>query len=405
MTSYYALAFVGQNANGILSWLTDTLAERAKLLDITLTKIDLLENNWPTKLNEALSKGQPLFCFGYQGFGMGLELDSGNLWNKLKVPFISLMGDAPFYSPKLHSTVGPSFFHVYASEDFQNVYHEFMQGQNFSVVYKGFYPPNPYAEQILWQDRDLEIVYVKTGVDPRQLLRGWDIFPAKLRAAVEDAVTSALSGQTKTIAQLVAHTCRDHNIDFGARKELFLRMCSEVDKYVRAVRAERMLREVMRHGGHIFGDWPHIEKANTPARFHGTISAEKLYEVYGRSKILVNVSPCTLKYVHERIVAAFLAKCFSISDATPFMHEALAAYSNFKSVDIDSVELSLQMDLRISEARYSASNLGPELSSMLEESKQRAEEEFGVDRFLNEILNLVATYRLEQESSFWSSDR
>jgi hypothetical protein len=63
------------------------------------------------------------------------------------------------------------------------------------------------------------------------------------------------------------------------------------------------------------------------------------------------------------------------------------------------------MDLRISEARYSASNLGPELSSMLEESKQRAEEEFGVDRFLNEILNLVATYRLEQESSFWSSDR
>jgi len=49
--------------------------------------------------------------------------------------------------------------------------------------------------------------------------------------------------------------------------------------------------------------------------------------------------------------------------------------------------------------------LGPELSSMLEESKQRAEEEFGVDRFLNEILNLVATYRLEQASSFWSSDR
>jgi hypothetical protein len=45
------------------------------------------------------------------------------------------------------------------------------------------------------------------------------------------------------------------------------------------------------------------------------------------------------------------------------------------------------------------------ISSMLEESKQRAEEEFGVDRFLNEILNLVATYRLEQESSFWSSDR
>ncbi|MGI9127682.1 MAG: hypothetical protein ACR2IG_05705 [Roseomonas sp.] len=405
MTSHYALAFVGQNANGILSWLTDTLAERAKLHDITLTKIDLVENNWPSKLNEALSKGQPLFCFGYQGFGMALEIDSGNLWNTLKVPFISLMGDAPFYSPKLHSIVGPSFFHVYASEDFQNVYHEFMNGQNFSAVYNGFYPSNPWANRISWQDRDLEIVYVKSGVDPEKLLRSWDIFPAKLRTAVEDAARSALRGQTKTIAQLVANACRNNNIHFGARKALFLRMCSEVDRYVRAVRAERMLREVMRHGGHVFGDWPHIEKANTRARFHGSVSAEKLYEVYGRSKILVNVSPCTLKYVHERIVAAFLTKCFSISDASPFMHEALAAYSNFKSVGIDSPELSDQMDLRINEIRYLATSSGAELSSMLEESKQRAEQEFGVDRFLNEILNLVAIYRLEQESSFWSSDR
>ncbi|MCA3358807.1 MAG: hypothetical protein ING02_12485 [Roseomonas sp.] len=405
MTSHHAVAFVGQNANGILSWLTDTLAERAKLLDITLTKIDLLENNWPAKLNAVLSKGQPLFCFGYQGFGMGLELDSGNLWSSLKVPFISLMGDAPFYSPQLHSTVGPGFFHVYASEDFQNVYHEFMRGQNFSVVYKGFYPPNPYAEQILWQDRDLEIVYVKTGVDPRQLLRGWDIFPARLRAAVEDAAKSALSGQTKTIAQLVAHACRDHNIDFGARTTLFLRMCTEVDKYVRAVRAERMLHEVMRHGGHIFGDWPHIEKTNTRARFHGTVSAEKLHEIYGRSKMLVNVSPCTLKYVHERVVAAFLSKCFSISDGTAFMTQELAAYPNFRSVDIDSPELSDQLDGRIGEVRYLASNAGLELSNMLDESKRRAEYEFGVDQFLNEIINLVSIYRLEQESSFWSHTR
>lgn len=405
MTKFTAIAFVGQNANNILTWLTDVLAERAKLFDISLTTIDLLEEGWPAKLNESLSNGPPMFCFGYQGFGMDLNVDAGNLWNTLKVPFISLMGDAPFYSPLLHSAVGPSFFHVYASEDFQQVYHDFMQGRNFSVVYKGFYPPNPWAEQTPWQDRDLEIVYVKSGVDPKNLLRNWDIFPTKLRAAAEDAARAALAGQSRTTAQFVADACRDKNIHFGARKAVFLRMCSEVDQYVRAVRAERMLREVMRHGGHIFGDWPHIEKANTRARFHGAVSADQLCELYGRSKILVNISPCTLKYVHERIVAAFLAKCFSISDATPFMHETLAAYPNFKSVDIDGTELSDQMDLRISEIRYLASNPAPELATMFEESKRRAEDEFGVDRFLDELLKLVAIHRLEQESTFWSSDR
>lgn len=405
MANFSAIAFLGHNANGILSWLTDTLAIRAKLYDISLTVIDLGDEGWPAQLNECLSRDKPLFCFSFQGFGVNLSSDSGNIWTKLGVPFISLMGDAPFYSPGLHVAKGPGIFHMYVSEDFQSFYRDFMKGPNLSLVYKGFYPPNPLADQFSWQDRDLELVYVKTGVDPDTIRRHWAEFPRVLRAVIEDAASSALAGQKDTIGEIVAESFSANAIAFGESQTLLFRACSEVDRYVRAVRAERMLRAVMRHGGHIFGDWPHIDKANTHARFHGTLPAEKLGDLYARSRILVNVSPCTVKFVHERIVAAFLAKAFSISDATPFVTEALAAYPNFMPVAIDSADLAGELAAHLSDIHRLSLNPDGDFPRMLENSRRRAEDEFGIDRFMVALLDLVSLHRLEQASSFWSFPR
>ena len=405
MSNISAIALVGQNDNSILSWLTEIFANRAKLYGISVTVIDLLDEGWPAKLNGCLAAGQPGFCFSFQGFGMGLTLEAGNLWTSLNIPFISLMGDAPFYSPGLHASEGSGFCHLYASEDFQQVYRDIMNGRNFSAVCGGFYPPNPRADQTPWHDRDLEIVYVKTGVDPEALRARWTALPNKMRGVVEDASAVALAGQKKTIGQIVVDAFAARTMRFGENKALLLRVCAEVDSYVRAVRAERMLREVMRHGGHIFGNWEHIEKTNSRARFHGRIPANQLDQVYARSRILLNVSPCTLKFVHERIASALMAKAFSISDGTPFLDQALASYPNFKSVLIDSAELPDQLDAHISDIRKMVASRDDDFLAMLDQSKRRAEDEFGVDRFIGEILEMVTMLNLERKSSFWSFPR
>jgi glycosyltransferase involved in cell wall biosynthesis len=189
---------------------------------------------------------------------------------------------------------------------------------------------------------------------------------------------------------------------FGEDKTLLLRACSEVDFYVRAVRAERMLREVMRHDGHIFGDWPHIDKVNTRARFHGTIPAENLYQLYSRSRILMNVLPCTMNFVHERIIAALMSEAFSISDGTDFVKQALVNYPNFKSVSIDSPALSDDLDLHISELRKLGSDHKNELQDMLRQSRLRAENEFSLDRLIGEILELASMFQVKKNSSFWT---
>ncbi|MCE2761204.1 MAG: hypothetical protein LW713_09255 [Acetobacteraceae bacterium] len=164
-----------------MSRLTDILAKRAELFGISVTVIDLLQEDSKTKLITCLESGRPSFCFSFQGIGMGLRVEAGNLWTSLNIPFISLMGDAPFYAPYLHAAEGPTLFHVYASEDFRQFYCDIMGGKNFSSVFGGFYPPNPLADETPWHDRDLEIVYVKTGVDSESLRAKWTEFPNKLR--------------------------------------------------------------------------------------------------------------------------------------------------------------------------------------------------------------------------------
>jgi hypothetical protein len=397
-----SIAFVGGNANGILTWATMAVAKRAKLYGISMNIIDLTEKGWAEKLNACLAQERPHFCFAFQGFGMDLRLEAGNLWTTLGVPFISVMGDAPYYSPALHSAVGSGFFHLYACDDFQKTYLESMAGRNFSAVIQGFYPINPLADAIPWHDRELEIVYVKTGVDPERLRSQWSALPAKMRDVLEDSSTTALAGQVKSIAEIVAECYSERGIHFGERLTLFLRSCSMVDSYVRAVRAQRMLHEVMRHGGHVFGDWPHIEKTNTQARFHGPVPADKLSEVYSQSRILMNISPSTTNFVHERILAAFFAKAFSVSDRTAFVDEKLRHYPNFSSVSIDSTNLPDEMNACLSTIRKIGSDRSLPAQEMLEESRQRAEDEFSLDRLILEILSFVDFFNIERNSSFWT---
>lgn len=405
MRSVSAIVFTGQSANGILSWFTEAFATRAKMLGIPVSLINLGDKDFPGKINKVLGEGRPGFCFSFQGFGMGLGVESGNLWDQLNIPFFSVMGDAPFHSPQLHASIGRSLYHLYVCEDFQEVYRNAMKGRNFSMVTDYFYPSNPFADDISWRERDLELVYVKTGVDPGKIRAQWSEFSKLLREILEDAASAALTIQEKSIGQIVADSFAVRNIYLGERITLYLRVCSAVDFYVRAVRAERMLRQVMRHSGHIFGAWPHVDSTNTRAKFHGSIPASELDRVYARSRILVNIAPSTVNYVHERILAAFMGKSFIISDGSAFVNKKLQAFKTFLSIPNNSSDLGDAFDARISEIRGMSVSARHDLAQMLEDSRRLAENEFGIDRFINEILDLALLHTIEEKSEFWKHPR
>lgn len=398
MTNLSALAFVGQNANGILAWWTQCIADRMARFGISVETFDLLQEGWPAKLESRLRQGRPDFCFSHQGIGMHLSLESGNLWTTLKIPFIAIMGDAPYQMPKLHEASGPGKYLLYGVKEFADFYAHFMRGKSFATVLLPGYPSNPLASALPWHKRDLELVFVKTGADPESFRAGWRSLPTLIREVVDQASQTALAGQKDPIGQIVADAFAAHQVHFGDRLSLFMHSCWLVDSYVRAVRADRMARQVMRHGGHIFGDWPHLQKQNSRGIFHGPIAASELNNLYSRSKILVNTVPCTLTGAHDRILASFLSKAFTLTDSSPARDESLGVYPSYRSAPIDDPGFADAVDMRLSEIRRMAiDRTGTQ--EMLDDVYAKAEERFGLDSFIAKMLELIFLDAFETKSS------
>jgi hypothetical protein len=400
MSSLTAIAFVGQNANGILAWWTQAIIERLKLHGVSAELIDMLQPDWSQRLNAMLEKGPPNFCFSFQGLGMGLEVEGRNLWTQLKVPFVSSMGDAPYQAPRLHAAVGEGLIHLYTAQDFYDFYTGIMKGKNIASVVSFGYPANPHANDIGWRDRDLELVYVKSGADPKAIRETWGELPSLLRDIIEGAVTAALAGEAQTIAQLVQRGFKSSNLHVGERLTLFLMICRQVDAYVRATRAERMAREVMRLGGHIFGDWPHLRAETSRARFHGSIPAKDLPKLYARSRILANVAPSTRTGIHERILAGFMSKAFILADESPFLTQGLEAYPSFMAVPIHGPDFADAMDARMAEIR--SADMADQAQQILDDIQIRAADEFGLDRFINAMLEFLFLRVVETKNEFYA---
>jgi hypothetical protein len=389
MAKLSAIAFFGESEAGMLAWWTKCIAERMKLYEISVETISFLDADWSSKLSALLNQRLPDFCFSFQGLGMQFANEAGHLWTALNIPFVSSMGDAPYWSPLLHSASGKTLAHLYASLDFQEFYLEFMKGRNFSAFVPFGYPSNPHANDVAWNKRDLDLVFVKAGVDPNALRAAWAEMPAMLREMLEEASEIALAGQTESIGRIVANVFSERRFDLNENNNPFMYSCQKVDAYVRATRADRMARQIMRHGGHIFGDWPHLDRGKSRAVFHGKIPAGQLNRLYARSRILVNTAPCTLTGMHERILAAFQAKAFILTDSSPFLEERLASYPSFKSVPIESAEFADILDARLLEIR----RLGAEpaaTQAMLDDVRVRAEAEFGLDQFISRMLEVVS---------------
>lgn len=277
----------------------------------------------------------------------------------------------------------------------------FFAGKNFATVLPFGYPTKLHANDTAWDQRDLELVYVKTGVNPEGIREPWGELPKMMRDVLEEASAAALAGQEETIGQIVANAYAARQIHFGERLTLFLRSCQYVDAYVRAVRADRMARQVMCHGGHLFGDWPHLDKANTRAVLHGALPATELDKLYARSRILMNTAPCTLTGIHERVLAAFQAKAFMLADGSPFLDTVLDDYPSFKSVPFNAPECANAFDVRIFEIRGTGKDTLA-TRDMLENAQRKAEEAFGLDRVISTMLEFVPLNKVEAESAFYA---
>lgn len=394
----YVLAFVGENENGILRWRTEMILKAFASRGLSYKLIDLRSEGWREDLKNTLAPGKPKFCFSFQGMGMGFTMANGeNIWTRIGVPFISLLGDNPYHAPSLHSAEEPGMCLLYACKDFFETYKDFMHGRSFACTFHTGYPEKTLTDQKPWSQRQHDIVFVKTAVNPKQLSAEWDSYPKKIRDILYDCAARILTGVDETVAVLCSQVFADREIHWGDRRELFLSTCSMVDRYVRAVRAERMVGALMQHNALIVGDWSYLDRSKSRAVFRRPIPAEELDALYAGSRIVVNTLPTVRFGVHERIISGLLSKTAVVSDTTPHLQQLLRDCPSFLGLEIDRETFQEQLGQTLGSCLAN-----PESAEHVETSAAVARELFSFEKFVAMLLEHIEIANHCQAVKWWS---
>jgi hypothetical protein len=395
----YVLAFVGEDENAILRWRTQMILEAFASRGLSYKLIDMRREGWFAELQNALVAGKPRFCFSYQGMGMAVTVNTGeNLWTRLGVPFISCLGDNPYHAPGLHSVEGPGMFLLYACKDFYETYSNFMHGRNFAATFHTGYPEKVLTDQKPWSQREHDIVFVKTAVNPKQLRAGWDNYPKKIRDIMEECAARLLTGVDVTVAVQCAQIFQERLVHWGDRHELFLSCCSMVDRYVRAVRAERMVSALMEHeNALIVGNWAYLDRSKSRATFRDPMPAVELDALYADSRIVVNTLPTVRYGLHERIVSGLLSKTAVVSDTTPHLQQLLRDCPAFLGLEIDRETFPDQLGQTL---RSCLAN--PESAEHVERTAAVAQELFSFEKFIDMLLEHIDIGNHCQAVKWWA---
>jgi hypothetical protein len=382
------VAFVGENANGILEWWTAEILKDLERHGYETRLVNALKPNWSDGLVAALTERPPTFAFGLQGIGNNFAMNGENVLAKLGVPFFSYMGDAPYHRPRLHWQPNPRMYLLYSCQDFYDTYCNYLCGPAVAMLHPYGFPANPHALDRRWRDREIDIAYVKTGIDPAGYVAMWDRFPKPLRAIAHDTAATALQGSNETIADICARRFADESFSWGDRREVFCYVASTVDYYVRATRAAKMAQLLMKTRARIYGPgWDFLDRSNSRATFHGNIPAAELPALYANSKVLASVTASVRHGLHERIMAGLLARCVVLSDQTPYARNELVEYPAFRCADIDGADFEEQAMLAL--------RIPADIDAALAQSYDNAMEKLTIDAFTQPLLDLVALQEFE----------
>ena len=397
MAQPYVLAFVGENANGIIKWWTEEILAAFARRGLSHRLIDLCEPDSRIKLADCLVRGNPAFCFSFQGMGMDFCLNGENFWSQNSIPFFSYLGDSPYQRPALHAAEGAGLYMLYGCEDFLQFYQRHLKGRAYATVLNYGYPRNPLANRTAWTKRTHDIVFVKTAIDPKSIRLGWSNLPNAVRTLLIDTAERVLTGVDETIATVCAQAFEDRRMHVGDQQELFLNACSLVDHYVRAVRAERMVRALLPQNALIVGDWSYLDKPGARAKFCAPMPADQLDDLYSDSRIVVSTSPSVRYGMHERVMAGLLAKAFVLSDTTPYLQTTFRNCPGFLGCNIDDASFAGEVDHTVT-----ACLSDPCSPAKVTVSLQIAEKLFSLETFVDQFFDLLSLEQHRQSVSPWT---
>lgn len=335
----YILAFVGENENDALAVNCADFLRATTPPGLDWRVINVFDKEWTKQLGDAVNAGIA-FAWGCAGIGCDVSIvdkktgSKRNMWDTLRVPFISVLADQPAHVPRNHRVPARFVVNGYVFRDFLDLQRRLIKSPQVSTLIPHVITQNPHRDRTPWSKRAHRMVFVKSGGDPEAYRAPWARYPKRLRAIIEDSAAAVLARPTGDISDVVFAAFRSHDLEVGERHDIFFSALQDVDLYTRLVRGTQMAQALCRIAADIFGArWDHIDKSDANARFHPAISAASLGDLFADAQYVVSTTPNFATGTHERIPFGFSAKACVISDDNDFTRKSFAGLQSYFGFD------------------------------------------------------------------------
>ncbi|MBM9403561.1 hypothetical protein JUN65_18475 [Gluconacetobacter azotocaptans] len=290
-------------------------------------------------------------AWGHAGVGARLELQGKNLWDAIKVPFVSVLADPPCWIPHNHFIRAHYVANAYVFAEWLHIQRTLVRSPQYSTLIDSVgVVPQPQRDAIPWRERPQRMAFIKTGGNPAARRESWTTLPPRWRTILEDAGAVAVRRSTGDVTDVLLAACEEHGLSTEHRLEILFALMKELDLYVREHRMTSLATALLDLPVHIYGrGWDHLSHRATRARFHPPIDAAHLSSVYAATQFILNTSPNISSGLHERVAYGLDARCCVVSDENAFMKKTLAHVPTFFGIDTNSADLAD----RISELYYS----------------------------------------------------
>ncbi len=288
------------------------------------------------RLKQLLIEGNVAFAIAMAGIHGDPTLTrpdgvQDNLWKALRIPFISLLGDAPFYFFDRHVNLTTSHALGYSFADHLMLRKRLPAECGVSFVI----PPaplnmDPFEQVDFGAKLNGKLLFLKNGNDPKALVAQWKrtLSPSMSEALLEIA-EALTAGEAidhcygTSIDDAVLAYFGQAGIDIESMPRLRLLLCAHLDDYVRRIKSNMMAEVLSDYPVVINGfNWEHLDFSNKRCTFIPGADWNRSRKMIRSALGMIDMSPNTAYGLHDRIVRSLGAHTICLTNEQHFFTEA-----------------------------------------------------------------------------------
>jgi len=305
------------------------------------------------ELNAAIQGGNIEFAFSFMSMASDLTFkDSagtlGNLWERQRIPFISIYGDSPAYYFDRHVVPGPNFAGVYAFPEHTALRHR-LPKLNGPVTGAAPILLDLISRDALDFSRKSagKLLFLKNGNDPEALRQVWRerLQPGSLNA-LQDMVAvltaDLASPRLNQIDDIVLEYCAARDIDIERQVKLRLFFIAQLDDYTRRLKSTLVAQSLLDLPIEVRGTgWGHVDFSGRRATLVESCDYAESRQLIREALGVLDMSPNTSGGPHDRVSRAFGSYTLCVTNEQDFLARDVpaqnAASFKFQAESIQAV--------------------------------------------------------------------